>query len=132
MPVYIHGVIIYEHNKSRIETSAEKSRGFIFKCIKETPNDFFILINDNRLELKIDLMESGVVYYRGTPKKYFRDKYNCENGFYEVLNSSLLLLIGEGSFGMIQSNELKHIMIMTDNYQIELVVYEIEDIMEQL
>ena len=73
-----------------------------------------------------------MVYYRGMPKKYFRDKYNCENGFYEVLNSSLLLLIGEGSFGMIQNNELKHIMIMTDNYQIELVVYEIEDIMEQL
>ncbi len=110
----------------------KKSRGFAFKCIKETPYDFFILIDDNTSELRIDLMESGVVYYRGTPKKCLKDKNNFGNGFYEVLNSSLLISISEGSFGIIQNSELKHLIIITDNYQIELAVYELEDIMEQL
>jgi len=110
----------------------KKARSFIFKSIKESPHDFFILIIDNTLELKIDLMESGVVYYKGTPRKYLRDKLIFDNGVYEVLNSSLLISIDEGSFGIIQKNELKHIMIITENYQIELVVYEIKKVLEQL
>lgn len=119
---------IYQNLKPLIK----KSSGFIFKCIKETPDVFFILINDNKAELKIDLMESGVEYYRGTQKKYLKDKNNYENGFYEVLDSSLLISISEGSFGIIQSDELKHLMIITDNYQLDLAVRDVEPILEQL